>query len=824
MGYCFFNFSNPKLLFLGQECESIQPRNENSITIPDVNGGGNYHQESQPQDVGDGFYHHTSQDNNYSLQTVRVVGSFPLLEPFNLNDSSSLNNSNLCFNPVNNVFEDILSLPVILSDSVLPVEPGSESVGHTVLNNSFNLISEELSQSTNVHAVNKENENVGENLATILKEVRHNISDDHDEEPIHHLNDVELVDNQEENGDFLDNNYEPSSESDLEESYDGANHSKELSQKRKRAKRGRAEKSQWTATKNKIKRMKGEEYEGRRKSEKGKTVFDVKRPKRSIKPRCSCDGKQKHKFKCTQITDERRQQIFKNFWALDWNQRKVEVHHLVDLKDVQQKTVSGTKSRRSASLFYHLKPQNNLERVRVCKAMFLNSLCVGEWMIRNWVLQNKKHRQDDKNVNNDAHEQDDEDVETENTAPTRKEKCSSNERKLVTDFFNNLPKLESHYCRKDTNKLYLEPQWQSKAQLFREYQLYSKSEGKEHLVASSFTFHEVFEAHNLGLFSPKKDQCDLCCGYQQGNVSEPEHVAHITRKNAAREEKTKDKEETDERTAVFTMDVQAVLLCPFLKASALYYRRKLKVHNFTFYNLKSCEGYCYLWDECEGGVNADEFATIVTHFISKEINLDIVKHVILYSDGCTSQNRNAIMANALLLASHKTGVTITQKYLEKGHTQMECDSIHSNIEKKMRNREIYSPAGYFEVCKTARIKPQPYKVEQLDHTFFKRYNDLKLLTSIRPGTKKGDPLVTDLRCIQYKPDCTIQVKLNHQDQYLDLPRRNKGNKKPSDCSVERPPLFNSRLPIDLVKFNHLQELKFVIPKDIHYFYDNLPHQ
>ena len=96
--------------------------------------------------------------------------------------------------------------------------------------------------------------------------------------------------------------------------------------------------------------------------------------------------------------------------------------------------------------------------------MFLNSLCVGEWMIRNWVLQNKKHRQDDKNVNNDAHEQDDEDVETENTAPTRKEKCSSNERKLVTDFFNNLPKLESHYCRKDTNKLYLEPQWQSKPQ------------------------------------------------------------------------------------------------------------------------------------------------------------------------------------------------------------------------------------------------------------------------------------------------------------------------------------------------------------------------
>lgn len=278
------------------------------------------------------------------------------------------------------------------------------------------MISEELSQSTNVHSGNKENENVRENWATIFKEVRDNISDDHDEEQIHHLNDVELDDNQEENGDFLDNNYEPSSESNHDESYDEANHSKELSQKRKRAKRGRAEKSEWTANKNKIRRMKGEEYEGRRKSEKGKIVFGVKRPKRSVQPRCSCVGKQKNKFECTQITEEKRQQIFTNFWGLDWNQRKVEVNHLVDLQNVHQRTVSGTKSRRSTILFYHLKPQDNFERIGVCKTMFLNSLCVGEWMIRNWVLQNKKHRQDDQNVNNDAHEQDDEDVETENTA------------------------------------------------------------------------------------------------------------------------------------------------------------------------------------------------------------------------------------------------------------------------------------------------------------------------------------------------------------------------------------------------------------------------
>lgn len=55
------------------------------------------------------------------------------------------------------------------------------------------------------------------------------------------------------------------------------------------------------------------------------------------------------------------------------------------------------------------------------------------------------------------------------------------------------------------------------------------------------------------------------------------------------------------------------------------------------------------------------------------------KPIIIYSDGCTYQNRNAIMANALLSLSKDYHMTIIQKYLVKGHTQMECDSVHATI-------------------------------------------------------------------------------------------------------------------------------------------------
>lgn len=125
-----------------------------------------------------------------------------------------------------------------------------------------------------------------------------------------------------------------------------------------------------------------------------------------------------------------------------------------------------------------------------------------------------------------------------------------------------------------------------------------------------------------------------------------------------------------------------------------------------------------------------------------------------------------------------------------------------------------------EIIRTARLNPQPYKVFQLDFTFFKRFNNVNLITSIRPGLKKGEPVVTDLRCIQYAPEWKIQVKLSPKDSFFDLPRR---IKKMSTGINELDRLYNAPLPIDGIKFRHLQELKQVIPKDVHTFYNNLPH-
>ena len=61
----------------------------------------------------------------------------------------------------------------------------------------------------------------------------------------------------------------------------------------------------------------------------------------------------------------------------------------------------------------------------------------------------------------------------------------------------------------------------------------------------------------------------------------------------------KKKEIKKDIVSVWTMNVQAVLLCPNSNASATYCKTKLALHNFTLYYLKIKEGYCYVrrWRE-----------------------------------------------------------------------------------------------------------------------------------------------------------------------------------------------------------------------------------
>lgn len=81
-----------------------------------------------------------------------------------------------------------------------------------------------------------------------------------------------------------------------------------------------------------------------------------------------------------------------------------------------------------------------------------------------------------------------------------------------------------------------------------------------------------------------------------------------------------------------------------------------------------------LWTEVEAQLTASLFTTCIVKHLEATLDKDVIP-VILYSDGGGyHQNRNITLSKALLRVSIKYNVQIEQKYLEKDHEKMGCDS------------------------------------------------------------------------------------------------------------------------------------------------------
>lgn len=221
--------------------------------------------------------------------------------------------------------------------------------------------------------------------------------------------------------------------------------------------------------------------------------------------------------------------------------------------------------------------------------------------------------------------------------------------------------MPAHYCRKDSTKQYLEYSFESKANLYKMYQNKCLEDKKKSL--SYWYFSELFEDLNLALYTPNKDQCNTCVAYRAGNTKTTEYNNHIVLNEQARQPKDIDKEKAKEdRCHAFAMDVQAVKMCPANNANKFYFKTRLKVHNFTIYNLKTHECCNYWWSEIEGDLCSSVFASIIINHLEKYCQDDLP--VILWSDGCGYQNRNVV----LLQYAVKNKKSVAQKYLEPGHT------------------------------------------------------------------------------------------------------------------------------------------------------------
>lgn len=99
---------------------------------------------------------------------------------------------------------------------------------------------------------------------------------------------------------------------------------------------------------------------------------------------------------------------------------------------------------------------NDKVEKHVCKKMFLNTLCIGEKAVRSWVLNDESGSGPSTAIGA---------TEVGNTLRSERSAVVNH----LQEFLNSLPKIESHYCRASSSKLYLEPTWSSFRQMHRHY-------------------------------------------------------------------------------------------------------------------------------------------------------------------------------------------------------------------------------------------------------------------------------------------------------------------------------------------------------------------
>ena len=206
---------------------------------------------------------------------------------------------------------------------------------------------------------------------------------------------------------------------------------------------------------------------------------------------------------------------------------------------------------------------------------------------------------------------------------------------------------------------------------------------------------------------------------------------------------------------VGTFDLEAVLYTPCSNVSQLFYKRKLSCYNLSIYDLSTKDGICYLWDETQAARGSSEIGScLISHLQGLPRS---IKHVVLYSDCCSGQNRNQYIAAGLLyLIRQSTHIDrIEQKFLESGHTHMECDSMHSAIEHAKKKTSIFVPSQWDTVVRLAR-KKNPYVVVPLR---FNQFFDLKKLANENFGSFK---YTTDGKRVNW-----IKIKILQVDRDRD---------------------------------------------------------
>lgn len=445
----------------------------------------------------------------------------------------------------------------------------------------------------------------------------------------------------------------------------------------------------------------------------GKTYLSVRNktvPAKRIKTTKDCQNK--CIYKCQNlITENERENIFIRYYTLDEHGKKLFLLANTKRFNVERHRKNKTQenSRRKQTFTYYFEIAS--QKIQVCKTFFLNTLSISQTPVYT------AHKKDDVTNIPDVPVQ----------GKHIKRQIPEEALAFVKIHIESFPCVESHYCRANTKRNYLD----STLNIKKMYELYTEacnSSGRQP-VKQSF-YRSVFcSQYNLHFHVPKKDRCDLCEEVKmqtQNNDTLIEEKRlkfekHLQDKVACREEKKKDR---DTSTTFLVFDMQNVITCPHAEVSNFYYKSKLNVYNLTAILSSTKQVYCALWHEGLMGRSGNDLASALIKILDR-VFLDNpnLESLVLWSDSCVPQNRNSLMSTAisLFINEHPNLNFIIMKFSTPGHScNQEIDAVHSCIERLLNKTEFYSPVSLLRILLKVHVK-KPYVIIQLKENDFKDY-------------------------------------------------------------------------------------------------------
>lgn len=543
-------------------------------------------------------------------------------------------------------------------------------------------------------------------------------------------------------------------------------------------------------------------------------------PARARQPLVCNHNKKGKTYLCSSLTEEMQEAIHEEYWGLgDYNSRVQYVASKMSLTLPKRKRQNAPKVTRCASWKYVL--DCNELSFQVCRQGFMRVLSETDRFVR--TVADKKLHSVGGFPEGDRRGK---------SANSHRKKLSPEKIQAVKDFINKVPAYVSHYSRRQSKQKYL-PSHLNRRILHKQY-----IEAGLPKVSYS-TFRRIFKPMKLKFKKTHTDTCSKCDEYdiqikaasteQVKERLEKEHELHLRKAQKAYDLKDERIQESknDETKRVLVFDLEQCLPTPDVATGRVYYLRQMYAYNLTIVDTKTGKTYCYMWHEGQAGRGANEIGSSMFLHLVDDLP-PVVENVTLISDCCSGQNRNNIVAAALMTAleAHPTLKTIDHIFLVPGHTRMECDTKHSIVERhktKVSQRPCI-PSDWFKLVEEAGNGD--FIVKEVGDKFYD-FHKLLMGRNSPLVKKKTDTdghrfLWTESCWFRYSKDLPMQVQVkntysNTNFQRVMLKRRGVKVQSLGGCLKKLPGVH----PISEKKKADLIKILPLIKEEYHQFYHNL---